>query len=62
MEESGGYSFFITPQLNYTIKERWNISALFDIPLYQYLHGVQLASSYAFSISITKDFIPKGVF
>lgn len=60
LEESGGYSFFITPQLNYTIKERWNISALFDIPVYQYLNGIQLAGKFAFSISITKDFIKKG--
>jgi len=62
MEESGGYSFFLTPQLNYTIAERWNISALFDIPLYQYFNGVQLATKFAFSINITKDFIKKGTF
>ena len=62
MEESGGYSFFISPQLNYTIKERWNVSALFDFPVYQYFNGIQLAGKFAFSISITKDFIPKGIF
>ncbi|MCD4681071.1 MAG: hypothetical protein K8S00_11870 [Bacteroidales bacterium] len=59
MDESGNCSFFVSPQLNYTHQGKWNISALLDFPVYQYLNGVQLAGKFAFSVSITRDFIRK---
>lgn len=53
---SGGTVFFVSPQINYTITQKWNISALVDFPVYRYYNGTQLSNKYAFSVNITKDF------
>jgi hypothetical protein len=49
---SGGYRFLIVPQLNYTIKKKYNISALYELPIYQNFNGIQLKDQYAFSINL----------
>lgn len=53
---SGGYTFFLSPQINYSIAQKWNISALTDFPIYRYYNGTQLSNKYAFSVNITRDF------
>lgn len=53
---SGGYTFFLTPQINYTIAQKWNISLLTSIPAYRYFNGTQLGGGTGFSINVTRDF------
>jgi len=52
---SGSNVFFLSPQLNYTLKEIWNFSVMADIPLYQHYNMKQMATDYAFSINVTRD-------
>ncbi len=50
-EDSGGYSFYFTPQINYTY-QNWNFSILGDIPIYQYYNGSQLGKQFSVSFNI----------
>lgn len=49
---SGGYRFVFIPQLNYSIKQKYNISVLYELPFYQYFYGIQLKDQYAFSVNL----------
>jgi hypothetical protein len=49
---SGGYKFLLVPQINYSIKKKYNISALYELPLYQNYYGIQLKDQFAFSINL----------
>ena len=49
---SGGYRFLLVPQLNYSIKKKYNISALYELPIYQNYYGIQLKDLYAFSLNL----------
>ncbi len=53
-ESSGSVLFFVVPQLNYVIKEKWNLSMLFDIPVYQYFNGTQLGAGYGITLSMAR--------
>ncbi len=53
---SGGYELFFSPQINYSVTQKLNVSILADFPVYKYYNGTQLASKYAFVVSLTKDF------
>jgi len=53
---TGGYAVFISPQLNYTIKEKWNVSVSGDFPVYQFLNNKQLGRGWAVLLNITSDF------
>lgn len=55
-ESTGGTVFLLSPQVNYFIHEKWNLSLIFDIPVYQYFNGTQLAYNYAFTVNISHDF------
>lgn len=55
-ESSGSTIFYISPQINYVIKEKWNISLMLDLPLYQNFRGTQLASNYGLSLNFARDF------
>lgn len=52
---TGGNYLFLTPQINYNLFE-WNVSCLFDLPIYRKVNGRQLAGKYAFSITLLKSF------
>ncbi|NLA23684.1 MAG: hypothetical protein GX879_01840 [Bacteroidales bacterium] len=54
-KNSGSDVFFISPQINYTIAEKWNLSLMADFPLYQRYNGIQLATDYAFSFNVSWD-------
>ncbi|MDD3877900.1 MAG: hypothetical protein PHT69_14860 [Bacteroidales bacterium] len=56
VKASGSNLVFVSPQLNYNFSELWNLSAIVDIPLYQYYNGIQLSNKYGFSISLSRDF------
>ena len=49
---SGGYRFLLIPQINYNIKKKYNISVLYELPIYQYYYGIQLKDQYAFSVNL----------
>jgi hypothetical protein len=53
---TGNYLLILSPQLSYSIAGKWNITALYDIPVYKYYNGKQLTPSYSFAVSISRDF------
>ncbi|MBN2610673.1 MAG: hypothetical protein JXB00_03875 [Bacteroidales bacterium] len=53
---SGGNLFFLSPQINYTIREAWNLSLMGDIPLYQYLNGIQIGTKAGITLGLSRDF------
>ena len=55
IDASGGYFIFLSPQINYTIAEKWNISALTGIRLYWHYNGTQIGNQ-GFTVSLTRDF------
>lgn len=55
-ESSGSTIFYVSPQVNYFIAERWNISLMLDLPVYQYFTGIQLATKYGISLNLARDF------
>lgn len=52
---SGSNLFFVAPQLNYNLNYIWNFSVIFDVPVYQYYNGIQLANSFAVTFSVARD-------
>jgi hypothetical protein len=54
-ESSGSTIFYMSPQLNYTIKEKWNVSVMIDLPVYQYFNGTQMATKYGISMNLARD-------
>ncbi len=55
-ESSGGYQFYVSPQINHYFREKWNFSAILDIPVYQNFNGTQLATKYGLSLNLARDF------
>ena len=53
---SGSILFFASPQINYSITQKWNISLAGDVPFYQYYYGTQQANKFAFIVTMIKDF------
>lgn len=56
IKASGGYTFWIIPQINVFVKNTWNISTFISIPIYQYVHDIQLGNRYGWGLQITRDF------
>lgn len=55
-ESSGSTIFYVSPQINYFIKEKWNVSLMLDLPVYQYFNGTQLATKYGMSLNFARYF------
>ncbi|MFH1321286.1 MAG: transporter [Bacteroidota bacterium] len=55
-ESSGSTIFYFSPQINYAIKEKWNVSVMVDLPVYHYFNGTQLATKYGMSLNFARDF------
>ncbi len=55
-ESSGSTIFYFSPQLNYFIKGKWNLSLMVDLPVYQNFNGTQLATKYGLSLNLARDF------
>jgi hypothetical protein len=53
---TGYWLVTISPTLSYSIAGRWNITAVYDIPVYKDYRGVQLTPKYAYAISLSHDF------
>lgn len=55
-ENSGNYLLILSPQLSYSIAGKWNVSALYDFPVYKNYNGQQLTPRYSFAVSVSHDF------
>ncbi len=51
---SGSFKFVVSPQLNLAFVEKWNLSFLVDIPVYQYYQNLQLADKAGFAVILVK--------
>jgi hypothetical protein len=57
-EVNTGYHLLVfTPQISYSILGKWNISFLYDIPVYKNYQGKQLTPQYSYAVSLTHDFV-----
>ncbi len=55
-ESTGGTVLLLSPQVNFSILEKWDLSLVVDVPVYQYFNGTQLAYNYAFTVNFSHDF------
>jgi hypothetical protein len=55
-ESSGGQILYLSPQINTTLAEKWNLSLTMDLPLYQHFHGTQMSSRCGFAFNLARDF------
>ncbi|MFC2118453.1 hypothetical protein ACFLTI_08375 [Bacteroidota bacterium] len=53
---SGSVKFYVSPQINLSIVELWNMSIMIDVPVYQKYNNIQLADRFAFSIAFARNF------
>lgn len=56
LNSTGGETVSLSPQLNYTIARKWNVSFLFDVPVYRKYNLAQLSPKYAFALNLVRDF------
>lgn len=56
-EVNTGYHLMVlVPQLSYSIFGKWNVSLLYDIPVYKNYQGKQLTPQYSFAASMSRVF------
>ena len=55
-EDTGGTSVFLSPGLSYGVGKSLNVYGFFQVPLYQYVNGVQLTAKRAYTIGATLRF------
>jgi hypothetical protein len=53
---SGSLLFFIVPQINYVLQEKWYLSAMADIPFYQHFNGTQLGAGPGITLVLSRVF------
>ncbi len=53
---SGFYLLTVSPQLSYSIAGKWNLTAVYDIPVFKNYNGKQMTPAYSFALSLTRDF------
>jgi hypothetical protein len=54
-QNTGNWLILAVPQLSYAIAGKWNLSALWDIPVYKDYTGKQLTPTYSFAVSLSRD-------
>jgi len=56
-EVNTGYHLMVfTPQISYVVAGLWNVSLLYDVPVYKNYKGKQLTPQYSYAISLSRDF------
>ncbi|HUQ25983.1 MAG TPA: hypothetical protein VM140_09950 [Burkholderiales bacterium] len=55
-DDSGGTGVFLSPGLSYSPTKAFNLYGFFQVPLYQYVNGVQLTARRAFTIGANLRF------
>lgn len=58
IDASGSNLLYVSPQVNYNIKQRLDVSLLFDLPVYRYYNGTQLAKQYNVALIVNRVFKP----
>jgi hypothetical protein len=53
---SGFWLLTLSPTLSYSIAGRWNLTALYDIPVYKNYNGKQMTPKYSIAVSLSRDF------
>jgi len=53
---SGYYLLTFSPQLSYSIVGKWNVTFVYDIPVYKNYNGKQMTPKYSMALSLTRDF------
>jgi hypothetical protein len=55
-EDTGGTSLFLSPGVSYSIGKAINLYGFFQVPLYQYVNGVQLTADWAVAAGLSVRF------
>ncbi len=55
-DDSGGRALFVGPGVSYALTERLQAYAFLQVPLYQYVNGVQLGTRYAVALGVSSRF------
>ena len=55
-EDTGGTSLFLSPGMGYSVGKALNVYGFVQLPLYQYVNGVQLTAKRAYTIGATLRF------
>ncbi|MBI5538813.1 MAG: hypothetical protein HY951_02045 [Bacteroidia bacterium] len=55
-DRTGGQIVLVSPRIMYAIGGKWNISILYDIPVYRNYNGKQMGLEKSISVSLSKDF------
>ncbi len=58
LNSTGGDVVTLSPQINYNIARKWNVSLLLDVPLYRHYNLAQLGAKYAVAVNLVRDFKP----
>jgi len=53
---TGSEIIFVSPQLSYSIYEKWHLAILADLPVYKNYSGKQMTQKYSLAVSLTRDF------
>jgi len=52
-DDTGGTALFLSPGMSYSVGKALNVYGFVQLPLYQYVNGVQLTARKAFTIGVT---------
>jgi len=55
-EDTGGKALFLSPGVGYGVTEKLQVYGFVQLPVYQYVNGVQLTARRAFSVGVTSRF------
>jgi hypothetical protein len=61
LNTTGGNVVSVSPQLNYTIAQKWNVSVLVDVPVWRRYNLAQLGAKYAVAVNVVRDFKRKQI-
>lgn len=56
VNDTGSHVIIISPRIIYSISGKWNLSVLYDIPVYRKYIGTQMGLYQSIAISLTRDF------
>lgn len=53
---TGSHLIVFSPKIMYSIAGKWNVSVLYDLPIYRYYTGRQMGIYRSFAMNLTRDF------
>jgi hypothetical protein len=57
---TGNYLLVLSPQLSYSIAGKWNLTLVYDQPVYKNYKGKQMTPKYSIAIGLSRDFDLSG--